>query len=35
MNTAEGKTLGWRDELTDEVHAEDPKDLERVRGALG
>jgi len=34
VNDAAGKTLGYRDELTGEVHVEDAKDLERVRGAL-
>lgn len=35
VNTAEGKTLGWRDELTGEVHVQDARDLESMRGALG
>lgn len=34
VNTAEGKTLRYRDELTGEVFVEDAKDLERVRGAV-
>lgn len=34
VNTVDGKTLGYRDELTGEVHVEDPKDLERVVGSF-
>lgn len=35
VNDAQGKTLGYRDELTGRVFVDDPKDVGRVRGALG
>lgn len=35
VNDAQGKKLGYRDEITGRVFVEDPKDVGRVRGALG
>lgn len=35
VNNAEGKTLGYRDEGTGEIHVDDEKDLERVKKVLG
>lgn len=34
VNDAAGKTLGYRDEITGEVHVTDERDLDRVRAAL-
>jgi hypothetical protein len=34
VNDAAGKTLGYRDELTGEIHVQDANDLEEVEGAL-
>lgn len=34
VNDRDGKSLGYRDEVTGEIHANDPSDLERLTAAL-